>query len=94
MNKQILIAQGVDYYHVHHCETCGCEVYHDGFKEVCQDSFMPEFRCAECRDYVYADLLLAGYCRPIGSKLSTVILVGFGFVCGAAFMVLIHWVTR
>jgi hypothetical protein len=80
--KLVPIDQGVEYYHVHHC-ACGAEVFHDGAAAACENSYFENFQCADCKPYVYEELLTRGEVRPISRNLlETVCIMLVGWVCG------------
>ena len=90
----IPVAQAAETYHLHEC-ACGCVAWHDGPYLKCPDSnsFTP-WQCADCRPYVYEDLVVKGECRPIGNVLAFALPYCVGYFMGIATMAFLWWITK
>lgn len=100
---ELMAAVGVEYYHRRVC-GCGAEVLHDGMRADCRECselsagggqsglLEEEFKCAECRPYVYADLLQAGRLGPV--TLSRMDLLWLGLVVFGVGVGVGWWICR
>jgi len=94
MTIPIAIPIESEYAHARFC-PCGQQVWHEGALADCADCIKrPEFLCADCRPYVYEDLVMDGEARPVRNLLESLSLIGFGYVVGLAVAGMIYWVTR